>query len=88
MEQQRAELDQKLLLICEDIEQCLKQAEALPGYNDSSSYYCNRTPSAGGSKPAMPFSAGTFFALFREMGLHTRLQIRPGADRTRDALGY
>ena len=40
MEQQRAELDQKLLLICEDIEQCLKQAEALPGYNDSSSYYC------------------------------------------------
>ena len=26
MEQQRAELDQKLLLICEDIEQCLKQA--------------------------------------------------------------
>ena len=23
MEQQRAELDQKLLLICEDIEQCL-----------------------------------------------------------------
>ena len=40
MEQQRAELDQKLLLICEDIEQCLKQAEGLPGYNDSSSYYC------------------------------------------------
>lgn len=40
MEQQRAELDQKILLICEDIEQCLKQAEQLPGYQDSSSYYC------------------------------------------------
>ena len=40
MERQRTELDQKILLICEDIEQCLKRAEQLPGYNDSSSYYC------------------------------------------------
>ncbi|MBE6112047.1 MAG: hypothetical protein E7195_03350 [Peptococcaceae bacterium] len=40
MEQQRAALDQELLLICEDMEQCLKRAEQLPGYNDSSSYYC------------------------------------------------
>ena len=40
MEQDRAALDQELLLICEDIEQCLKRAEQLPDYNDSSSYYC------------------------------------------------
>ncbi len=43
MEQQRASLDQELLLICEDMEQCLKQAEQLPAYNDSSSYYCRLT---------------------------------------------
>ena len=40
MEQDRATLDQEILFICEDIEQCLKRAEQLPGYNDSSSYYC------------------------------------------------
>ena len=40
MEQQRTELDQKILLLCEDMEQCLKQAEQLPDYSDSSSYYC------------------------------------------------
>lgn len=40
MEQQRRELDQKILLLCEDMEQCLKQAEQLPDYHDSSSYYC------------------------------------------------
>lgn len=38
MEQQ--ELDQKILMICEDIEQNLKAAEQLPNYQDSSSYYC------------------------------------------------
>ena len=43
MEPQRAELDQEILLICEDIEQCLKRAEQLPDYNDSSSYYCRLT---------------------------------------------
>ena len=37
MEQDRATLDQEILFICEDIEQCLKRAEQLPGYNDSSS---------------------------------------------------
>lgn len=40
MEQDRTALDQELLLICEDIELCLKRAEQLPDYNDSSSYYC------------------------------------------------
>lgn len=38
MDQQ--ELDQKVLMICEDIEQSLKQAEQLPNYQDSASYYC------------------------------------------------
>ena len=40
MANEREALDQQLLLICEDIEQCLKRAELLPDYNDSSSYYC------------------------------------------------
>ena len=40
MANEREALDQQILLICEDIEQCLKRAELLPDYNDSSSYYC------------------------------------------------
>lgn len=38
--QQRETLDQDLLLICEEMEQCLKRAEQIPGYNDSSAFYC------------------------------------------------
>ena len=37
MANEREALDQQILLICEDIEQCLKRAELLPDYNDSSS---------------------------------------------------
>ena len=40
MEKQENKLDQEILMICEEIEQSLKKAESLPGYNDSSSYYC------------------------------------------------
>lgn len=44
METKRAELDKALLLLLEDLEQCLKQAEQLPEYRDSSSYYCRLLP--------------------------------------------
>lgn len=40
MIEKRMELDQKILMLCEDLERTMKEAEKLPEYNDSSSYFC------------------------------------------------
>lgn len=40
MSEMRETMDQKILMIYEELENGLKEAEKLPDYNDSSSYYC------------------------------------------------